>query len=194
MLTVLVAGAVDGRAEIVVGGLDFFGLDDGLKDVLRLEITPRAVGILALQLIERTIDVLKVLVDIGTELMHLLVETLDLHIDFCLYDVVMDLDGRVFDRLLKDRILAVLVCAMLGGFLKLLADVLPVFLDGIEIGGIFNEILVEIGNVLGLERMERYLEDDVLAGKMLRVVFSGEGSGPFLHRYSCRSSALQSPG
>lgn len=130
MLLLCSVAHCDNLAEILVGGLEFFRIDDCHHNVLGLELTLSGLLIILAHIFNGKVCVFKVALEICAEGLKLLVEPVDLHVNLCGDDIAVNFNFRIVDDFLKDEVGALVLCSFGGALFKIAANVSGVFVNG----------------------------------------------------------------
>ena len=130
MLLLCSVAHCDNLAEILVGGLELFRIDDCHHNVLGLELTLSGLLIILAHIFNGKVCVFKVALEICAEGLKLLVEPVDLHVNLCGDDIAVNFNFRIVDDFLKDEVGALVLCSFGGALFKIAANVSGVFVNG----------------------------------------------------------------
>ncbi len=175
MLLLCSVAHCDNLAEILVGGLELFCIDDCHHNVLGFELTLSGLLIILAHIFNGKVCVFKVALEICAEGLKLLVEPVDLHVNLCGDDIAVNFNFRIVDDFLKDEVGALVLCSFGGALFKIAANVSGVFVNGGAFGNILNEFIIQFGNVFFGDCVNLDLENNGLARKVFRMVILGEG-------------------
>ena len=172
---VLVSDALDLSGDILLGSLDVLGSGNSLQSQADLDLLLSLRHEGCTELIHGLAHILQVVFQAQTLLLHTEGEVIDHLVHTGIVHRLGDLSLHALDDLIDQSVLNSQVILLVQLLLVVLADGLLELFQGVVLGAVLSQLVVQSGQLLVLDLVQLDLKDSFLASQLSSLILGGEG-------------------